>query len=247
MVGQRRGAGGGGQAGVAFAVEDPQRVFGGPPTVLGTQFVDTGDEVPAQSVEVVGSTDVVAHGVHRQAVAGESEGPVEAVGQGDDLDVEVGVGRPEDLDPHLVVLAVAPGLGRFVAEGRSGVPRLPGQRRSVLHPRPYQWSGALRPQGQGPAALVLELVHLLAHHVAALAGAPPEDLHVLEDRGVGQAVAGPLGVVGEQRQEGLPPGRLGPQDVVGPLRGARDLGLVGHGGQSFFPGRIRYTSYTASR
>ena len=44
--------------------------------------------------------------------------------------------------------------------------------------------------------------------------------------------SGPLGVPGEEGQERLPPGRLGPEDVVGAARGARGDGLVGHGGLS---------------
>ena len=110
----------------------------------------------------------------------------------------------------------------------------------MLDEGPDHRGGALGPQGQGAAAPVLELVHLLAHHVAALADAPAEDPDVLEDRGVGQPVAGPLDLGGEAGQQRLPPGRLGPQDVVGAARGARRRGLVGHRPpQSFLPGRMR--------
>ena len=83
-----------------------------------------------------------------------------------------------------MVLAVPAGLGALVAEGRGRVPGLPGQRRVVLDEGPHHGGRALGAQGQDPAAAVLELVHLLAHHVAALADAPAEDADVLEDRGV---------------------------------------------------------------
>ena len=110
----------------------------------------------------------------------------------------------------------------------------------MLDEGPHHGGGALGPEGQGAPAPVLELVHLLAHHVAALADAPAEDPHVLEDRGVGQAVAGRLDLGGEGGQQRLPPGRFGPQDVVGATRGARghaDSSVTA--AQSFLPGRMR--------
>ena len=70
------------------------------------------------------------------------------------------------------------------------------------------------PQGHDLTVAVVEGVHLLAHHVAALADPPVKDADVLEDRGDGQAVAGPLDQPSEAGDQRFPPGRLGPQDVV---------------------------------
>ena len=57
----------------------------------------------------------------------------EAVGQGDDLDIEVGVGGTERLDTELVMLPVPALLGVLVAERRRHVPGLPGRDGVVLH------------------------------------------------------------------------------------------------------------------
>ncbi len=61
----------------------------------------------------------------------------------------------------------------------------------VLHERPGHRGGALGTQGDAPATLVVEVVHLLAHHVGALAHAL-EHRDVLEHRRLEQAVAGGL-------------------------------------------------------
>src|SRR2546423_7079816 len=71
----------------------------------------------------------------------------------------------------------------------------------------------LGPEGQAPAALVLELVHLLADDVGPLAD-PLEDLDVLVGRGHHQAVAEAGGPAGELGDERGPPPRLRGQDVV---------------------------------
>ena len=108
--------------------------------------------------------------------------------EGDDLDVDVGVGRADALDAHLVVLPQPAGLGLLVAERRRGVPDLPRRRRAVLDVRPGHRRGALRAQGDVAAALVLEVVHLLGDDVGALADAL-EHPDVLEHRRLDQAVA----------------------------------------------------------
>ena len=51
----------------------------------------------------------------------------------------------------------------------------------VLHEGAHHRRGALRPQREPATALVLELVHLLAHDVGRLTDAL-EHLEVLEDR-----------------------------------------------------------------
>ena len=106
----------------------------------------------------------------------------EVVGQRDDLDVEVGVGRAERLHAQLVVLAVAAVLGVLVAERGRHVPGLPGRHRVVLHVGPGDGGGALGAQRHQLAVAVLEDVHLLADDLAALADAAQEDAGVLEDR-----------------------------------------------------------------
>ena len=200
--------------------------------MLGTQFLLAVGQVAPEEVQIGRTTDGVAHRVDPQIEGGQPQGAVEAVGQPDHLHIQIGVLHPEDLHPELVVLAVATGLGPLVAKGGGGVPGLPGERGAVLDIGAYQGGGALGPESQGPSSPVLELVHLLAHHVAALTGPPAEDLDVLEDRGVGQPVAGRLHLGGEGGQQRLPPGGLRIEDVVGAARGARRQRFVSHRGLS---------------
>ena len=111
------------------------------------------------------------------------------------------------------MLAVAARLGPLVPEVGPHVPGLERQRWPVLDPRPHDRRRPLGAQGQPAPALVLELVHLLAHHVGGLAH-PLEHADVLEHGADHQAIAGPPGPVGEQGDQALPSGRLGGQDVA---------------------------------
>jgi hypothetical protein len=61
----------------------------------------------------------------------------------------------------------------------------------VLEVGPDDRSCHLRPQGDAPSTLVLEVVHLLAHHVGRFTD-PLEDGQILEQGCEGQPVAGPL-------------------------------------------------------
>ena len=177
----------------------------------------------AEERDVAGLARAVAHGVQLERDVAQAEPGEEVVGEGDHLDVEVGVRRPERLDPQLVVLAVAAVLGVLVAERRRHVPGLPRWHRVVLDVGPGDGSGALGPQRHQLAVAVLEDVHLLADHLAALADAAQEDAGVLEDRGDGEAVAGALDQLGEAGDRVLPAGRLRPEHVV------HALGRAGRG------------------
>ena len=99
----------------------------------------------------------------------------------DHLDVELRVVDAERLGAHLAVLAEAALLRALVAEVRRDVPDLPRDHRVVLGERTRHPGGALGPQRDAPAALVLEVVHLLADDVGGLPH-PLEHLEVLEDR-----------------------------------------------------------------
>jgi hypothetical protein len=177
-----------------------------------------------QSVEISGAARRVAEGVQKQLDALEAQAGDEGGRQGHDLDVEAGVVGAEGLDPQLVVLAVAPGLGPLVAEVGRRVPGLPRKRGSVLHPRPHDRRRPLGAQGELVPALVGEVVHLLAHDVGALAH-PGEHGHVLEHGADHQAVAGPPDRAREAADQRLPPRRLGRQHVMGAGRGTE----LGHG------------------
>ena len=150
--------------------------------------------------------------------------------QQDQLGVQRGVVRAQRLGADLVELAVAPGLGRLVAEERAPVAQLHrlGQLvHAVLHVGAARARGALRPQRQRAPALVLEREHLLLHDVRGLAHAAREHLGVLEHGRVERRVAGQAQqLVAALAQRGAALAVLG-QHVEGPARG---LQLPGHRG-----------------
>ena len=155
----------------------------------------------------------VAHRVEEESHLGEPEVAVEAVGEVDHLDVDVGIVDPEHLRAELPVLAVPALLRALVPEVRREVPDLPRRRRPVLHVRAHDRRGALGPQREVATALVVELVHLLAHDVGGRADAL-EHLDVLEDRRDHEAVAVPAGARRERGDRVHPQLGLGREDVV---------------------------------
>ena len=140
------------------------------------------------------------------------------------------------------MLAVAALLRPLGAEVGREVPALPRHRRAVLHERAHDRRGALGPQREPPAAAVVELVHLLADDVGALADAV-EHLGVLEDRREHQAVAEAAGPVGEARRRapasGPTPGAA--RRACRTARGRRLARQLGHDGmlQGSRPSRLR--------
>ena len=126
-----------------LAVEDPERVGLQPLAVLGAELVPVLVQVGAQELEVAGTAHVVAHGVDPEVEGGQAERPEEAVGQPDDLDVEVGVGRCPGPPPR------AGGAG---GTGRPGAARSgrPGWR---TRPSTAAAAGAARRPGPGGRSL----------------------------------------------------------------------------------------------
>ncbi len=219
----------GGAALGRLAVQDTQRVLQVPGPVRRAQLVGPLGQERAQQRDVARLADAVAHGVQLERHLAQTEAGEEVVGQRDDLDVEVGVLHAERLDAQLVVLAVAAVLGVLVPERRRHVPGLPRRHRVVLHEGPGDRGGPLGAQRHHLAVAVLEHVHLLADHLAALADAPQEHAGVLEGGRDRQPVARALDQRGETGDRSLPAGRLGPEDVVHALRGAsRRVGAAGN-------------------
>ena len=85
----------------------------------------------------------------------------------------------------------------------------------MLDERPDDRRRPFRSEGDAPASLVLEVVHLLADDVGRVAD-PLKDLDILEHGRHHQAVAGGLDDASEVSDHGLPPGGLWRQDVVSP-------------------------------
>ncbi len=197
------------------------------------------EQVLAQQRDVGGTAVLVAHRVDHQVDVAQTERAVEAVRERDHLDVDLGVVDAEHLGAHLPVLAVAALLRALVAEVRRDVPDLPGHRRAVLHEGPHDRRGALGAQRDAAAALVLEVVHLLAHDVGGLTD-PLEHLEVLEDGREHQAEAVAGRALREGRHERDPAVGLGREDVVGADRGTEPRlvhgRLLGHG--RIVPGRL---------
>ncbi len=136
----------------------------------------------------------------------QAEAGQEFEGQGDDLDVQVGVRRAERLQTKLKVLAVPPVLRILVPERGRHVPGLPGRDGVVLHEGTHDRCRPLGPQRHDLPVAVGEGVHLLADHVTGLPDPAMEDAHVLEDRGDGEPVACPLDERGEARDQSFPTG-----------------------------------------
>jgi hypothetical protein len=223
----------------ALAVEDPHGmavdlllvVVGEVATALAQPPRELGDVGPP----ILGR----AHRVDGEGEAAQAQGAQVGVAEGDDLDIEVGIGGAQGLDVDLVVLAEAACLRALVAEARRDRPHLPGDRGSVLHERAHDRRRDLRAEREVAVALVVEVVHLLADDVGALTQ-PLEDADVLEHGLLQQPVAGPVSDAGEGGDERLPPRRFGREDVLGADRrlegGGR--GGVGHG-PARLPERVR--------
>ena len=139
-----------------------------------------------------------------------------------------GIVDAERLDVDLVELAEAAALGLLVAELRPGAPHLPRQRRAVLDERPADGRRQLGAQGDVAAALVDEVVHLLADDVSRRPDAL-EHAEVLDQRRHDLAVAGRLDDIGEDLDEAAPPVRVRRQDVAHPGAGLE----LGHGWQIY--------------
>ncbi len=119
------------------------------------------------------------------------------------------------------MLAIAALLRRGVPVHRRLRVQLHGLRlplHSVLEVGAADRRRPLGSQREPSTALVLEDVHLLLHHVGALAGRAEEELGVLEHRRDDPAVAVRLGDLGERARGELPERLLRREDVVGPAR-----------------------------
>ncbi len=175
---------------LALGVEDAQRMVLDLGRVVGCEVIRP---LAQPGLEHCGVGDPIgrrAHEVEDEPPLLQPECPQVVVAEGDDLDVDIGVGAADGLDADLVVLAQSAGLGSLVAEGGGGVPDLPGRVRMVLDEGPGHRRGALGAQRDVTVALVVEVVHLLGHDVGALADAL-EDADVLEHRRLDQAVPEP--------------------------------------------------------
>ena len=146
----------------------------------------------------------VTHRVDRQPVLLQPDVLVEAVRERDDLDVDRRVLDAEHLHADLPVLAIAARLRSFVAEVRGDVPDLPRQHRPVLHERPHHRRGSVGPQRERAAALVGEVVELLAYDVARRPSFCTTSRCSKTGRDE-QAEAGSVRAPREARDERLPP------------------------------------------
>src|SRR5207247_640295 len=114
-----------------LAVEDPERVLGHASLVLVAQRVGPLLEIGAQRTQVPRTALGVAERIEQEPDLAQTERSDDALRQGNDLDVEIGVLGTEGLGADLVMLPVAARLGALVAELRRDVPRLERCRRTV--------------------------------------------------------------------------------------------------------------------
>ena len=177
-----------------LAVEGAQRIGGCSAVALFAQVRRVLADEPGDLVAVERPAVLVAHRVEQQthAARGNAHRLVEAPQQRDDLGIDARLGHVEGLGADLPELPCATLLRSFVAKHRPGVVELGalavgGQ--LVLERRANHARGALGPQRDRPAALVLEGVHLLGDDVGRLADTAGEDVSMLEERRVDGLVA----------------------------------------------------------
>ena len=201
-------------AGGHLCVEDPERVgvdLGGVGLV---ELVGHATEEVGQQLGVGHAAGGLADRVELEADLRQAQYPrVEVPEPDDDLDVDVWVGRADDLGAELVVLAEAALLRPLMAEVLAEVPDLPRRERVMLEEGAGDRGRRLGPERDLRAVAVGEDVHLLGDDVGALPD-PEEHLEALEDRGADLAVTGQAEVVGERVTEGTDPGRILRQQVA---------------------------------
>ena len=175
-----------------------------------------------------------AHGIDERLRLADAEAGEEGVGHLDELGVDGRVLFAEDLDVDLVELAVAALLGLVVAEHGPHVVEAQGRGlevQPVLDDGPGDGRRVFGAEGDGPAPLVDEGVHLLDDDIRGRAGPSFEELGVLDDRGPELAVAVELEGPPDGGLGGLPGADLGREDVLGSLDGGEVLlrrGLFAH-------------------
>src|SRR5690606_22250821 len=128
-----------------------------------------------------------------------------AVPELDDLGVGDGRLHGQVLDAHLPELAVAALLRTLVTEERARVGPLPRTGGPGAEVRTDDAGGPLRAEGQGPASLVREGVHLLGDDLRRPPDATLEQLGGLEDGGGHQRVAVSLGHLVPELEGAAPP------------------------------------------
>ena len=103
----------------------------------------------------------------------------------DDLGISNPVARPQIFDADLVELAHPSLLWPLIAKHRAGIEIFQRQalRHAVGDHRADHAGGVFRPQGQGLAPTVSEIIGLLGNNVAAVAKRAREHLGEFEDRG----------------------------------------------------------------
>ena len=181
--------------------------------------------VPQQHLSVPLPSLRVAHRVDQQPGLTQPEViAVEVVRELDDLDVSGRVVDAEHFDADLPVLPVPALLRPLVAEVGRDVPDLPRRDRLVLSERTGHRGSPVGAQGEVPAALVGEVVHLLANRVGARAQLL-HDFDVLEDGRDEHPEAGAPRPHRERRDQCLPAVGLRREDIVRAVgRGERRLG-----------------------
>ncbi len=164
-----------------LAVKDPERPVE-LVAVLVAKLVTMLHQIRSQCLDIGRAATGAPHRVDGERHPLEPDRPVQRRREGDHLHVEIGVVRADHLDPHLMMLPVAPGLRLLVTESRCHVPRLPGNHRMVLHEDPYHGRSSLGPQREAAAIPVVKLVHLLAHDLALVTESPVEQARLFEHR-----------------------------------------------------------------
>ncbi len=212
-----------------FAIENSQRIAGQAILGVGIQVGFVRGEVVYKGFAVGSAIGFVADAIEVKFEVGEADGADEVGGNGDRFYIGTGIGTTEEFETELVELALASGLGAFVAEHASGVPetlKAADGLEVIFDVGADGSSGAFGAEGEGAIAFVIEGVHFFANHVCGFADASDEEVSGFDqggadffDSGAGEDLAGGGFDV-------LPVFDFGGQDVAGAF-GCLDRGHDG--------------------
>ncbi len=219
-VGDGRSRGEHGLAARVLAIEDAQRVLLDALLALGAELAPVRAEKGSQRLQIGAAGLGIPERVQLHPDALEPHGGEELHRQVDELGLLRRGGHAIRLGANLPELSVAAGLHPLVPEHRPEVP--PAGHRLALGHRvldvgPDRRRRALGAQGEAPASLVLEGVHLLPHDVRRLAHAAHEERGVLQRRGAGLLVAEAAERLPRRSLQRVPHGDVGREEIVHPL------------------------------
>ena len=177
---------------LVLAVENAERIAMEPVFAVGRQLVQMPFEIGHQCRAIgVAALGIAERVEFQRAPVEHAELLQDLRAKGDHLNVADRIGDAEQLDADLVKLALPAFLRTLIAEHWAVIEEF--QRQQVAHlagdKRAGDGGGAFRAQGDRVAALILERIHLLRHHVGGIAERALEHFGLLKNRRRDLAIA----------------------------------------------------------